>query len=145
MASNRQHVELAIAKVLATESRKVGMIGLSFKTGTDDLRESPLVLLAEQLIGKGIALRIHDPEVELSRLLGANRRFIDTHVPHIGELMRGDLAEVIAQSEVIVLGLARADVIAAVVAHVEDRHTVIDLVGVPKATLRRGRWEGLCW
>ncbi len=145
MASNRQHVDVAIAKVLATESRRVGMIGLSFKTGTDDLRESPLVLLAEQLIGKGVALQIYDPEVQLSRLLGANRRFIDTRVPHIGELMRSDIAQVVAQSDVIVLGLARPDVVAAVVEHARDHHTVLDLVGVPKAKVGRGRWEGLCW
>ena len=68
-------------KVLASGKRRVGMIGLSFKTGTDDLRESPLVLIAEQLIGKGLGLLVYDPEVHLSRLLGANRRFIEQHLP----------------------------------------------------------------
>ena len=76
--------------MLATGKRRVGMIGLSFKTGTDDLRESPLVTLAEQLIGKGLSLLVYDPEVHLSRLLGANRRFIEQHLPHIGNLIRAN-------------------------------------------------------
>ena len=82
--SNRAHIDLAIAKVMATGKRRIGMIGLSFKTGTDDLRESPLVLLAEHFIGKGCTLLVYDPEVHLSNLLGANRRYIEQHLPHIG-------------------------------------------------------------
>ncbi len=89
--------------------RRIGMIGLSFKTGTDDLRESPLVLLAEQLIGKGLSLLVYDPEVHLSNLLGANRRFIEQHVPHIGALLRSDIESVIAESDVLVVGLERRD------------------------------------
>src|SRR2546427_956218 len=84
LASNRVQIEHAIAKVLASGKRRVGMIGLSFKTGTDDLRESPLVLIAQQFIGKGLNLLVYDPEVHLSQLLGANRRFIEQHLPHIG-------------------------------------------------------------
>ena len=95
-----QHGEFQVAQV--------GMIGLAFKSGTDDLRESPLVLLAEHLIGKGLGLLVYDPEVQLSNLLGANRRFIETHVPHIGALMRRDLDEVIEASELLVVGLADA-------------------------------------
>src|SRR6185369_11460245 len=105
MQSNRVHLDHAIAKVLASGKRRVGMIGLSFKTGTDDLRESPLVLLAEHFIGKGLALQVYDPEVHLSRLLGANRRFIEQHVPHLGTLLESDLEHVIAESEVLVVGL----------------------------------------
>ena len=87
---------------MATGKRRVGMIGLSFKTGTDDLRESPLVQLAEHFIGKGLALSIYDPDVQLSNLLGANRRFIEQHVPHIGSLIHGDIEAVIADAEVLV-------------------------------------------
>ena len=76
---------IAIEKVMATGKRRIGMIGLSFKTGTDDLRESPLVPLAEHFIGKGLSLLVYDPEVHLSSLLGANRRFIEQHVPHIAQ------------------------------------------------------------
>ena len=103
--SNRQHLEHAIAKVMATGKRKIGMIGLSFKTGTDDLRESPLVLLAEHLIGKGLSLLVYDPGVHLSNLLGANRRFIERHVPHVGSLLRPEIESVITDSELLVVGL----------------------------------------
>ncbi len=84
LPSNRGHIERAIEKVMATGKRRIGMVGLSFKTGTDDLRESPLVLLAEHFIGKGLSLLVYDPEVHLSNLLGANRRFIEKHMPHLG-------------------------------------------------------------
>ena len=103
--SNRAHIDLAIAKVAATAKRRIGMIGLSFKTGTDDLRESPLVLLAEHFIGKGCTILVYDPEVHLSNLLGANRRYIEQHLPHIGSLIRSDIAAVIAGSDVLVVGL----------------------------------------
>ena len=82
MQSNREHLNLALDKLLASGKRRVGFIGLSFKTGTDDLRESPLVTLAEQLIGKGMELAVYDPEVQLSQLLGANRRYIETPAAH---------------------------------------------------------------
>ncbi|MBS1188666.1 MAG: algD [Rhodocyclaceae bacterium] len=145
LASNRHHVDHAIAKVLASGSRRVGLIGLSFKTGTDDLRESPLVTLAEQLLGKGIQLRVYDPEVHLSRLLGANRRFIDDHVPHLGELLRETLGEVADECDVLVVGLSSPGIFAALEAHVDSRHYVLDLVGLPNRAALGGRVEGLCW
>ncbi|MGE5491482.1 MAG: nucleotide sugar dehydrogenase, partial [Actinomycetota bacterium] len=145
LASNREHIDHAIDKVLATGSRRVGMIGLSFKTGTDDLRESPLVTLAEQLLGKGIHLRVYDPEVHLSRLLGANRRFIDQHVPHLGELLRDTLAEVAAECDVLVVGLANERIYAALEQYVEPRHTILDLVGLPNRSALPGQVQGLCW
>ncbi len=145
LASNREHVEHAIAKVMETGKRRVGMIGLSFKTGTDDLRESPLVLLAEHFIGKGLNLLVHDPEVQLSRLLGANRRFIEHHVPHIGSLMRDDMAQVIAESEVIVVGLSGDGIFQALERHVREDQVVIDLVNIPAGVRLKGRHIGLCW
>ncbi len=145
LLSNKIHIEHAIQKVLATESRKVGFVGLSFKTGTDDLRESPLVFLAEQLIGKGVQLHIYDPDVHLSRLLGANRSFIDKRLPHIGEMMRASMAEVAAECDVLVVGLASKEIFAALEEHVSDRHYVIDLVGLPNRDALSGRTEGLCW
>jgi GDP-mannose 6-dehydrogenase len=145
LASNKVHVEHALAKVLATGSRRVGLVGLSFKTGTDDLRESPLVTLAEQLIGKGVQLRVYDPEVQLSRLLGANRRFIELHVPHLGELMRETLADVVAECDVLVVGLGGREVREALEKHVTEGHRVLDLVGLPNAAALRGRVDGLCW
>ena len=145
LQSNRVHVEHAIAKVLASGRRRVGMIGLSFKTGTDDLRESPLVLLAEQFIGKGLSLLVYDPEVHLARLLGANRRFIEQHIPHIGSLIRGDIESVIAESDVLVLGLTGAEVFDALARHVREDQIVLDLVNLPQRGALRGRVVGLSW
>lgn len=145
LSSNRLHIEHAIQKVMATEKRRVGMIGLSFKTGTDDLRESPLVLLAEHFIGKGLNLLVYDPEVHLSRLVGANRSFIEKHVPHIGTLMREDIGTVVRDSEVLVVGLNDARVFEALHDEVRDDQVVIDLVNLPKKPALRGRYVGLCW
>ncbi len=143
--SNRAHIDHAIAKVMASRRRRIGMIGLSFKTGTDDLRESPLVALAEHFIGKGLQLLVYDPEVHLSNLLGANRRFIEQHVPHIGTLLRRDIAEVVAASDLLVVGLGDKAVAAALAEHVRADQLVLDLVGMPGGSALRARYEGLCW
>jgi GDP-mannose 6-dehydrogenase len=145
MQSNRVHIDHAITKVLASGKRRVGMIGLSFKTGTDDLRESPLVLLAEHFIGKGLTLQVYDPEVNLSRLLGANRRFIEQHVPHLGTLMSGDIEKVIAASDVLVVGLNAPGIFEALTRHVRDDQIVLDLVNIPRRETLRGQVTGLCW
>lgn len=144
-SSNRSHIDHAIAKVMATGKRKVGMIGLSFKTGTDDLRESPLVLLAEHFLGKGLGLLVYDPEVHLSSLLGANRRFIEQHVPHLGLLMRSDIGEVVANSELLVVGLNDAATVAALRQHIRPGQIVIDLVGAASRAEFPGEYVGLCW
>ena len=143
--SNRGHIDHAIAKVLASGKRRVGMIGLSFKTGTDDLRESPLVLLAEHFIGKGLALKVYDPEVHLSRLLGANRRFIEQHIPHLDSLIHGDIESVIADSELLVVGLSDAQIFDTLKRLVRDDQTVLDLVNIPQPSAIRGKVMGLCW
>jgi GDP-mannose 6-dehydrogenase len=145
LPSNRAHIEHAIEKVMATGRRRVGMLGLSFKSGTDDLRESPLVALAEHFIGKGLDLLIYDPEVHLSTLLGANRRFIEQHVPHIGSLIRSRIEEVIAHSDVLVVGLNDASAAAALVEHVRPEQVVIDLARLPRREGLDGQYHGLCW
>jgi GDP-mannose 6-dehydrogenase len=143
--SNRSHIDHAIAKVMASGRRKVGMIGLSFKAGTDDLRESPLVLLAEHFIGKGLGLLVYDPEVHLSNLLGANRRFIEQRVPHIGSLMRPDIGDVIADSELLIVALNGPHILEALRQHLRENQVVIDLVGMPARNDLRGHYIGLCW
>ena len=145
LASNRNHVDLAIDQVLETGKRKVGFMGLSFKTGTDDLRESPLVTLAEHLIGKGLELAIYDPEVHLSRLLGANRRFIETRLPHLGALLRGEIREVIDEAEVIVVGMSDPAIRDALSSHTRSDQVVIDLVNLPNRDDIRAQVKGLCW
>ena len=145
MPSNRAHLELALGKLLSTGKRKIGFIGLSFKTGTDDLRESPLVTLAEQLIGKGIALSIYDPEVHLARLLGANRHFLEKHLPHIGQMLQADLDSVIDSSEVLVMGSTDPAVCAALQQRCRPDQVVLDLVHIANPAALRARVEGLCW
>ena len=145
LASNRIHLEHALSKALASKCRSVGMIGLSFKAGTDDLRESPLVALAEQLIGKGLKLQVYDPGVHLSRLLGANRRYIEEHLPHIGSLLVPELPSMIREAELVVIGFHDRHVLDGLRAHLRDDQTVLDLVNVPERESLKGRYIGLCW
>ncbi len=145
MASNQAHIQLALDKVLASGRRRIGFVGLSFKSGTDDLRESPLVALAESLIGKGMQLAVYDPEVHLARLLGANKRYLETHLPHIGDLLRIELADVIEGADVVVVGLAGPKIVDALRRHSRADQTIVDLVRFGDRDGIAARVEGLCW
>jgi len=145
MQSNRNHLDLAFNKLLGLGKRKIGFVGLSFKTGTDDLRESPLVSLAELLIGKGMQLAIYDPEVHLARLLGANRSFIAERLPHIGQMMRPEIEDVIAESEVLVLGLSGHEIAETLARLCRPEQVLLDLVGLANREAIAARVEGLCW
>lgn len=145
MGSNRAHIDHALDIVLKFGKRKVGMIGLSFKAGTDDLRESPLVTLAERLIGKGYDLRIYDPEVNLSRLLGANKRYIEHSIPHIGNLMSDDCAQVIDHAEVLIIGLSTDELAPVILAHARPNQLVVDVCGLPPARVPACEYQGVCW
>lgn len=146
LTSNEVQIRRAVDMVMSTGRRKIGIFGLSFKSGTDDLRESPMVELAERLIGKGHDVRIYDSNVALSRLMGANQAFIEEHLPHIGELLTGDVDEVIRHGEVFVAGTTQPDVVAAIDRIGADR-TVIDLVRLPGAAERRRHpgYQGIGW
>lgn len=102
--SNEGQLRRALETILATRKRRVGVVGLAFKPGTDDLRESPMVSLVEALIGKGLDVRICDPAVAVARLVGANRRFIEEEVPHIASLMCDSVEGVLEHAEVLVIG-----------------------------------------
>ena len=143
--SNRVHIERAIAKVLESGKRRIGVIGLAFKAGTDDLRESPMVLMAEHLIGKGLQLRIYDPGVHLSSLIGANRRYIEQHVPHIGALVCRDLQTVIAEAELLIVALGDRDTLDGLRAHAREDQILVDLTGISHPGEIRGNHVGLCW
>ncbi len=145
LASNRVHIDHAVEKILKLGRPRVGMLGLSFKTGTDDLRESPLVMVAKRLLGEGCELRIFDPEVRLSRLLGANRSYIDAHIPHLGSLLCDDIAGMIDPSEVILVGLQQPALDAALQARVRADQYLVDLVNLPNRDLLRCRYDGVCW
>jgi len=143
--SNRIHIERAIAKVLDSGKRRIGVIGLAFKAGTDDLRESPMVLMAEHLIGKGLQLRIYDPDVHLSSLIGANRRYIEQHVPHIGALVCRDLQTVVAEAELLIVALGDRDTLDGLRAHAREDQVIVDLTGISHPGEIRGNHVGLCW
>jgi GDP-mannose 6-dehydrogenase len=145
MGSNRAHVDHALDLVAQSGRRKVGMVGLSFKPGTDDLRESPLVTVAERLIGKGYDLRIYDPDVNLSRLLGANKRYIEHSIPHIGNLMSGDCAAVIDHAELLIVGLTSRELAPLIVQQTRADQVVVDLVGLPRAEVKAASYHGVCW
>ena len=104
LPSNETQIRRAVEAVVGTGRRRVGVVGLAFKPGTDDLRESPMVALVEALIGKGLQVRIFDPHVAVARLVGANRRYIEEEIPHIASLMCDHLEAVVEHAEVLVIG-----------------------------------------
>jgi GDP-mannose 6-dehydrogenase len=126
LPSNEGQVRRSVEAVLQTRRRRVGVIGLAFKPDTDDLRESPMVALVETLIGKGYDVRVHDPNVVMARLQGANRRYIETEIPHIATLLCPDLDDLIAHAEVLVIGAASEDAVQAL-GKAGPQHTIIDL------------------
>lgn len=145
LESNIKHIEHARDFVLAQNTREVGFIGLSFKSGTDDLRESPLVALAEAFIGKGLNLKIYDPEVNVARLVGANKRHITESIPHISSLMVDSVDEVIGYAKVLVVGLSDKDLVARVIEQCRPDQVVLDLIGIPGSDAIRAQYRGICW
>lgn len=144
LESNRLQIEKAVDMVLQTGNRRIGVLGLSFKEGTDDLRESPMVALVEQLIGKGMQLKIYDRNVSQAALLGANREFIEGQIPHIWNLMQDSIQDVVEDAETLVLG-NRDEEFREVVSGNEEQ-VVIDLARVVDSERSNGRrYQGICW
>ena len=145
LTSNAVHIDHAIDAVLESGKKSVGLIGLSFKSGTDDLRESPLVVMAERFIGKGLDLHIYDPEVNVARLMGANRRFIEETIPHIASLMTKNCEHLVEQAEVLIVGLNDKAVMEVLYQRTRDEQMILDLVNIPRKDLIRGNYQGVCW
>jgi GDP-mannose 6-dehydrogenase len=143
LPSNRLQIERAVEMVVKTGKKRVGVLGFSFKAGTDDLRESPIVTLIETLIGKGYKLALYDRDVSLARLFGANKEYIEREIPHISELMRSSIDEVMADVDVLVVGSKAAEF-----RQVKDRmkanQVLIDLVRV-FADRSNESYQGICW
>jgi len=121
------------------------MIGLSFKTGTDDLRESPLVQLAEYFHGKGLELLVYDPDVHLSKLLGANRRFIEESIPHIASVMTSDVAELVREADVLVVATKTPEVLAALQVHTRPEQLLLDVAALSDRAAHHAHYRGVCW
>jgi len=144
LQSNKRQIERAIEMVLATKKKRIGVLGFSFKAGTDDLRESPMVTLIETLIGKGMELVIYDRDVSLARLFGANKDYIEREIPHISQLMRSSVAEVLTTSDVIVIG-NKAEEFLEIEGQLRSDQLVIDLVRLFKGRVSDENYQGICW
>jgi len=143
--SNTQQIERTIETIAETGNREVAFLGLSFKAGTDDLRESPVVIMAESLLGKGFKLAIHDSEVELTRLTGANKVFLESKLPHINSLLVASLKKVLASSRTLVVCKKHADYVG-LSKLVGKHHCVVDLVGFLKSEkFPKDSYRGLYW
>ena len=144
MPSNSKHVDRAVDAVLATGKRKIAMLGLSFKAGTDDLRESPQVQLIKRLLGEGCQVKVWDKDVSLGRLAGSNRQYIEEVIPHIGSLLSADMPEVLQGAEVVIVGtkIDRAELTKLL----GSGQIVIDLVNLDPAKRPTAKaYQGICW
>jgi len=145
LQSNHQHVLAGIKMVEKTHKHKIGVLGLSFKSGTDDVRESPIITLIETLIGKGYQVQIYDEKIQLARLFGANKSFLEKVIPHITQLMCPTIEELVEQSEVLVVANNTAE-FGQVQGMMMADQILIDLVGIAKhAENSDAQYEGICW
>jgi GDP-mannose 6-dehydrogenase len=145
LGSNRQQIQHAVDAVVETGRKRVGLLGFSFKAGTDDLRESPIVILAEALLGKGYQLCIYDRNVSIARLVGANKEYINTQIPHLSSLLCETIDDVLEKSEVIVVG-NNAPEFAEALTRTRPDQIVIDLVRVKIAREAiPAQYQGICW
>jgi GDP-mannose 6-dehydrogenase len=143
LPSNRQQVEKGLKMIIEKGRHRVGILGFSFKAGTDDLRESPLVDVIEHLIGKGYELRLYDRNVKLAALTGANQDYILNHIPHISRLMVDNLEAVLDFAETIVIGNG-ADEFRNVLGRLKPGQQVVDLVRIsPRQSGEQ--YDGICW
>ncbi len=145
LTSNRTQIEAGIKAIERLKNRKVGLLGLSFKAGTDDLRESPMVTLVETLLGRGYEIRIFDENVSLSRLVGSNKAYIEQELPHISEMLHESMEDVIAASDTIVIGNPDPR-FADVARQVPPGKQVVDLVRiVPEWLSGLDNYHGIGW
>jgi GDP-mannose 6-dehydrogenase len=145
LASNQLQIQHAIDEIVDTGRKRIGLLGFSFKAGTDDLRESPIVILAEALLGKGYSLCIYDRNVSLARIVGANKDYINTQIPHLSSLLTESIDEVLEKSDVVVVGNTSPEFSEALKRTRPDQ-IILDLVRV-KASREEipGDYRGICW
>ena len=144
LPSNDLQIERALQTVIEHGSRKVGILGLAFKAGSDDLRNSPVVELAERLLGKGFQLRIYDNNVKFASIHGTNREYIMHRIPHLSALLASSIEEVLEHAGTLVIGNASSE-FRAILPRVGYRQTVVDLVRLGECHSVAGVYEGVCW
>ena len=142
--SNDEQIERGIKAVIDKGSKKIGILGFSFKAGTDDLRESPMVELVERLIGKGYDLRVYDSNVRIAAIHGANRDYILNHIPHISKLMVDSIDEVLAHAGTIVIGNGSPE-FREVPRRLGEGQSIVDLVRIADTRSVEGVYDGICW
>ena len=142
--SNKQQIEHGLKIIMSQGNKKVGVLGFSFKAGTDDLRESPLVEVIERLLGKGYDIRIYDKNVNLAKIIGANRDYILNHIPHISRLMVESIDEVVEHAQTIVIG-NNAREFKTIMERLQEDQVVVDLVRIIDQRSQKGRYDGICW
>lgn len=143
LPSNEQQTEKGFKMVMAKGNRKIGVLGFSFKAGTDDLRESPMVEIIERLLGKGYDIRIYDKNVKLASLVGANRDYILNHIPHISKLMTESIDDLLAHAETIIIGNNDPE-FNTIFQKMKPNQTIIDFVRITDE-IDRSMYEGICW
>jgi len=144
LPSNELQVEHGVRMVMEKGKKKVGVLGFSFKAGTDDLRESPVVDLIERLLGKGYDIRIYDKNVNLASLVGANRDYIFNHIPHIQKMMVESMGEVLDHSETIIIGNNDPE-FQDILNRINIEQTVVDFVYIDGAKDQDKKYNGICW
>ncbi|MCK5012812.1 MAG: nucleotide sugar dehydrogenase [Candidatus Omnitrophica bacterium] len=142
--SNHLQIERGLRMIMEKKNKKVGILGFSFKAGTDDLRESPMVEVIERLLGKGYEISIYDRNVELASLIGANRDYILNHIPHISKLMVSSVEEILSNTDTIVIGNNDIE-FSDILTKVNDGQVVVDLVRIDDARSEKGKYDGICW
>lgn len=148
LESNKLQILKVVRKLQEFKGRSLGFLGLSFKGGTDDLRESPIVEVIETMLGKGFDVRIYDRNVSLSRLVGANKEYIEKEIPHLSRLMCDSIDEVVQKSGVLVVSIRNPEFREAVARAGKDC-CVVDLVRIvetpPEETEKDKNYYGICW
>ena len=144
LPSNEVQVAMGLQMILDAGHRRVGILGFSFKAGTDDLRESPMIEVIEHLIGKGYDLRIFDKNVQMASLVGANRDFILNRIPHISRLMVKDIDAVLEHAQTVVIGNKDAE-FAGVLDRLRADQRLVDFVRITKRRSENGKYDGICW
>lgn len=145
LPSNELQIAHAYQLIRQTGCKKIGVLGLSFKEGTDDLRESPMVELIEHLVGKGYQVKVYDKNVSLSKLHGANRAYIEHEIPHISQLLTESIEDVIEHSDVVVVG-NKTEGYSEIAEKLREDHKVIDLVRVKNGHYTsNGHYQGIGW
>jgi GDP-mannose 6-dehydrogenase len=146
VSSNNEHIERAVELVLNTKKKKLAILGLSFKAETDDLRESPHVVLTKKLLGEGLRIRIWDPQVSLGRLVGSNRRYIEEVIPHVGMLLSTDLQDVLEWAEVVLIS-TKSVTREMLCPYLHHDKIIVDVVNLEKSRRPDGlpMYQGICW